>query len=76
MDTLRVLVNEIFLETFFWKRKKKLIFFLWFFIFLMKVVSKLYLNSLLAIVLNAPVNNTLKRKRKKDHLYLTSIEAP
>ena len=57
MYALRALVYEIFLKTFLEREKRNYCFFLWFFIFLTKVVSKLYLNSLLTIILKAPVNN-------------------
>ena len=58
MYALKPLVYEIFLKTFLEREKRNYcFFFLWFFIFLTKVVSKLYLNSLLTIILKAPVNN-------------------
>ena len=56
-NTLKALVYKVFLETFYGKIIKKLVF-LKLFIFHIKVMSKLSLNSLLTIVLKVSVNLT------------------
>ena len=56
-NTLKALVYKVFLETFYGKIIKKLVF-LKLFIFHIKVMSKLSLNSLLTIVLRVSVNLT------------------
>ena len=54
---IKALVYKVFLETFYGKIIKKLVF-LKLFIFHIKVMSKLSLNSLLTIVLRVSVNLT------------------
>ena len=56
-NTLKALIYKVFLETFYGKIIKKLVF-LKLFIFHIKVMSKLSLNSLLTIVLRVSVNLT------------------
>ena len=56
-NTLKALVYKVFLETFYGKIIKKLVF-LKLFIFHIKIMSKLSLNSLLTIVLRVSVNLT------------------
>ena len=56
-NMIKALVYKVFLETFYGKIIKKLVF-LKLFIFHIKVMSKLSLNSLLTIVLRVSVNLT------------------